>query len=107
MSGARDEEVKVVKNVCKAASVYGRFVPPKTWLSLVCPRLLAADPRSVATDLMVLSTIIQSSDSELFQHIAEDLVLTLQGEKSAFGFGRAFPWNMFMRMTNVAFRCKC
>ena len=78
--GARDEEVRVVKNVCKVAEMYGHFVPPKTWLSLVCPKILATDPRCCATDLMVLSAMIEASDKELFARVAEDLVLTLQDD---------------------------
>ena len=80
LSGARDDEVRVVKNVCRVAEAYGAFVPPKTWLSLACPKVLAADPRASATDLMVVSLVVQASDKELFAHVAEDLVLTLQDD---------------------------
>ena len=81
LSGARDEEVRVVKNVCKVAEMYGRFVPPKTWLSLVRPKILATDPpRCCATDLMVLSAMIEAADRELLARVAEDLVLTLQDD---------------------------
>ena len=66
--------------VCKVGNVYGHFVPSKTWVSLVCSKILSIEPRCCTTDLMILALIIEASDPELFHDLAEDLVLALQDD---------------------------
>ena len=62
------------------ANVYGHFVPPKTWVSLFCSKILSIEPRCCTTDLMILALIIEASDPELFHDLGEDLVLALQDD---------------------------
>lgn len=61
----------------RVALAYGQFVPPRTWCSLICPKLLA-NPSPM--DLMILSNIIRGSDEEEFKAAMEDVCLTLQDD---------------------------
>ena len=63
--------------MCRAARIYGFFVPPNTWCPLVSQRLLA---QATYTDLMVVSHIISGSDPMLLRGHLEDLTLTLQDD---------------------------
>ena len=66
--------------MCRAARIYGYFVPPKTWVPMVSQRLLA---QALDTDLMILSHIIIGSDPQLLRGSLEDLSMTLQDDSVA------------------------
>ena len=78
--GVKDTEATVVKNMCRAARIYGYFVPPKDWIPMVSQRLLA---QASETDLMVLSHIIIGSNPQLLRGELEDLAITLQDDSVA------------------------
>ena len=63
--------------MCRAARVYGYFVPPTTWCSFISQRLLS---QASYTDLMVVSHIISGSDPLLLRGHLEDLALVLQDD---------------------------
>jgi len=75
--GVKDSEVSVMKNMCRAAHVYGYFVPVSTWAPFVSQRLLS---QATYTDLMVVSHIINGSDPMLLRGHLDDLALVLQDD---------------------------
>ena len=62
-AGVMDSEVKVVKNMCRVANVYGRFIPPKTWCPLVKQRVMS-QPNTC--NLLILGSILHGSDPDTF-----------------------------------------
>ena len=85
--GVKDTEATVVKNMCRAARIYGYFVPPKDWIPMVSQRLLA---QASETDLMVLSHIIIGSNPQLLRGELEDLAITLQDDSVALTLNVSF-----------------
>ena len=73
--------------MCRAARIYGYFVPPKDWIPMVSQRLLA---QASETDLMVLSHIIIGSDPQLLRGELEDLAMTLQDDSVALTLNVSF-----------------
>ena len=63
--------------MCRAAHVYGYFVPVSTWAPFVSQRLLS---QATYTDLMVVSHIINGSDPMLLRGHLDDLALVLQDD---------------------------
>ena len=63
--------------MCRAAHVYGYFVPVSTWVPFVSQRLLS---QATYTDLMVVSHIINGSDPMLLRGHLDDLALVLQDD---------------------------
>ena len=63
--------------MCRAARIYGYFVPGKTWCPLISQRLLA---QASYTDLMVVGHVISGSDPVQLRNYLEDLTLTLQDD---------------------------
>ena len=75
--------------MCRAAQIYGYFVPAKAWVPLVSQRLLS---EAVFTDLMVVSHVISGSDSLQLRNNLEDLTLTLQDDSVCLTSNvRSFP----------------
>jgi hypothetical protein len=62
----------------RCAELYGFFVPPSTWCSMVVERLLS-NPN--AGELMIFSKILDGTDPELLRSVQEDLAITLQHDK--------------------------
>ena len=75
--GVKDSEASVMKNMCRAANVYGYFVPVSTWCPFISQRLLS---QATYTDLMVVSHIISGSDPLHLKGNLEDLTLVLQDD---------------------------
>ena len=63
--------------MCRAARIYGYFVPPKTWCPMVSQRLMA---QASYSDLMVVAHIITGANPTLLRGDLEDLTLTLQDD---------------------------
>ncbi|TRY69322.1 hypothetical protein TCAL_03232 [Tigriopus californicus] len=74
-TGIRDIESPVQDYICRSAKLFGYFVPPRHWLSLVSARI-QEDPN--VHDLRVLSCILSGSDPVLLEGHLEDLGLFLQ-----------------------------
>merc|ERR1719414_2096414 len=66
--GINDTEVKVVKNMCRVANVYGYFVPSKTWSPLIVQRLIS---QPSTCDLLILSNILQGADPDTFEECSK------------------------------------
>ena len=63
--------------MCRAARIYGFFVPPKTWCPMVSQRLLS---QATYTDLMIVAHILSGSNPNLLRGDLEDLTITLQDD---------------------------
>ena len=63
--------------MCRAARIYGYFVPPKTWCPMVSQRLMV---QASYSDLMVVAHIITGANPTLLRGDLEDLTLTLQDD---------------------------
>lgn len=74
-TGIRDIESPVQNYVCRSAKLFGYFVPPRHWMSLVTSRI-QEDPN--VHDLKVLSSILSGTDPVLLEGHLEDLGLFLQ-----------------------------
>ena len=68
--GINDTEVKVVKNMCRVANVYGYFVPSKTWSPLIVQRLIS---QPSTCDLLILSNILQGADPDTFEECSKNI----------------------------------
>ena len=87
--------------MCRAARIYGYFVPPKDWIPMVSQRLLA---QASETDLMVLSHIIIGSDPQLLRGELEDLAMTLQDDSVALTLNVSFAQcGNFMILREIKF----
>ena len=73
----KDFTFKLLFQMCRAAHVYGYFVPVSTWAPFVSQRLLS---QATYTDLMVVSHIINGSDPMLLRGHLDDLALVLQDD---------------------------
>ena len=75
--GAMDTEIKVVKNICRMAHIYGHFVPSGTWCPLVIQRI-RAQPNTC--DLLLLSNILRGSNPEDFAECLTDMANNLEDD---------------------------
>ena len=73
--GMTDTEVKVVKNMCRVANVYGYFVPSKTWCPFIVQRLIS---QPSVCDLLILSNILQGTDPDTFEECSKSIANALQ-----------------------------
>ena len=72
-----DIEVKVVKNMCRVAHLYGYFVPSKTWCPLIVQRLIS---QPSTCDLLILSNILKGTDPETFEECPKNIANVLQND---------------------------
>ena len=75
--GITDNEVKVVKNMCRVAHLYGYFVPSKTWCPLIVQRLIS---QPSTCDLLILSNILKGTDPETFEECPKNIANVLQND---------------------------
>ena len=75
--GVTDTEIKVVKNMCRVAEVYGSFVPSKTWCPLMSQRIMS---QPNACDLLILANILRGSEPSKFVECLVDMANTLQDD---------------------------
>ena len=66
--------------ICRAATIFGFFVPSKVWTALVLPRLQSKCSKE---DLMVLSRIIGGSDVDKLRCNIEDVAMVLSSDDIA------------------------